>query len=202
MPVLTQTEVIITIDWNENINADENKLRVYRLLKTIEPETVQSNSLIGRQQFLLNRDKEMSPSEARIYVKTDSPGNVEKIENKVKKFIVEEYNKALFGFEPPTSIFEKLFTSSEPPLVAELSMLNPDIEPDIPSLIKTCRELNGDRTLFSSNKIPFQEHLVLTVDLEKLLLYNVSYNALLKELKTAFNENTIGHCVLFKDLFR
>ncbi len=192
MPALTQTETIITVDWNENINAGENKLRVSRLLKTIEPETLQSNSFIGRQQFLLNRDKEMSPSEARIYIKTDIPENVNRIEDKVKKFVTEQYGRARFGFEAPTSIFEKLFTSSEPPLVAELSMISTNIEPDISALLKTCGELNGDRVLMSANKIPLQEHIVLTVDMEKLLLYNVSYDALLKELRTGFKENSIG----------
>jgi multidrug efflux pump subunit AcrB len=192
MPAFTQTEVIITVDWNENINAGENKLRVSRLLKAIEPETVQSNSFIGRQQFLLNRDKEMSPSEARIYIKTDGTEKVNRIESKVKKFVAKEYGRARLGFEPPTSIFEKLFTSSEPPLVAELSMTNTDIEPDIPELITITGELNGNRTLMSVNKIPLQEHIVLTVDMEKLLLYNVSYDALLKVLKTGLNENNIG----------
>jgi multidrug efflux pump subunit AcrB len=192
MPALTQTETIITIDWNENINPGENKLRVSRLLKTIEPETVQSNSFIGRQQFLLNRDKEMSPSEARIYIKTDSPGNVTLIENKVKRFITGEYGRARFGFEAPTSIFEKLFTSSEPPLVAELSMISTNLEPDIPALLKICGELNDNQVLMSANKIPLQEHIVLTVDLEKLLLYNVSYDALLRELRTGFKENSVG----------
>lgn len=179
MPALTQTETIIMVDWNENINAGENKLRVSRLLKSIEPETVQSNSFIGRQQFLLNREKEMSPSEARIYIKTDTPEKVKLIENKVKKFLTEEYGRARFGFEAPTSIFEKLFTSSEPPLVAEISMINSNIEPDIPALIKTCVELNGDSTLMSANKIPLQEHIILIVNMEKLLLYNVTYDALL-----------------------
>lgn len=192
MPAFTQTEVIITVDWNENINAGENKLRVSRLLKSIEPETVQSNSFIGHQQFLLNREKEMGPSEARIYVKTVSPEKVNLIEDKIKKFVSEEYGRARFGFEAPTSIFEKLFSSSEPPLVAEISMINSNIEPNIPSLIKTIKELNNDPSLASANKIPLQEHIVLTVDMEKLLLYNVSYDALLKELRTGFKENSIG----------
>lgn len=192
MPVFSQTETIITVDWNENINVGENKLRINSLLKAIKPEIIQSNSFIGRQQFLLNRDKEMSASEARIYIKTANPGNIKIIEDKVKAFVAKEYSRARLGFEPPTSIFEKLFTTNEPPLVAELSMINSGIEPDIPTLLKISGDLNGDRTLISTNKIPLLEHIVLTVDMEKLLLYNVSYDALLRELKTDLNENNIG----------
>jgi multidrug efflux pump subunit AcrB len=192
MPAFTQVETIITIDWNENINVGENKLRINRLLKAVKPEILQSNSFIGRQQFLLDRDKEMSASEARIYIKTGNPEDVKVIEVKVKAFVAKEYSRARLGFEPPTSIFEKLFSSSEAPLVAELSMMNSGIEPNIPELLKLSGELNSDKSLLSSNKISLQEHVVLTVDMEKLLLYNVSYDALLKELKTDFNENNIG----------
>lgn len=192
MPAFTQMETIITIDWNENINVGENKLRINRLLKTIKAEIVQSNSFIGRQQFLLNRDKEMSASEARLYIKTSKPENVKLIEEKVKAFVDREYSRASIGFEPPISVFEKLFSSSEPPLVAEISMINTGIEPNIPELLKLNGELNSDRSLLSSNKILLQEHVILTVDIEKLLLYNVSYDALLKKLKTDFNENNIG----------
>lgn len=192
MPHFTQTEVIITIEWNENINADENRSRVVHLLSTIEDETVQSNAFIGRQQFLLDREKEMSASEARIYIKTDNPEDVKRIEDKAKEIIAGRYKNARLGFEPPVSIFEKLFSSNEPPLVAKISMINSRSEPDIRALIETCNEINSNSLLMSSDKIPLQEHIILTVDLEKLLLYNVSYEALLKEMKTDFKENNIG----------
>jgi multidrug efflux pump subunit AcrB len=192
MPAFPQTEVIITIDWNENIHAGENKSRVCRLLKAIESKTIQSNSFIGHQQFLLNRDQEMGASEARIYVKTSLPENIAWIQSKVTGSVTREYHSAKVGFEPPTSIFEKLFSSSEPPLQAEITMKNHDREMDIPELLRICTKLNGDKTLMTSNKIPLQQHIVLTVDMEKLLLYNVSYEVLSKKLKTAFKENNAG----------
>ena len=192
MPAFTQTETILKIDWNENINAGENKLRVSKLLKTIREHTLQSNAFIGRQQFLLDRDQEMDPSEARIYIKSDSPDKITWIQSRVKKYITASFPNAILDFEPPTSIFERLFTSSEPPLVAQISMVNSGIEPDIPQLLKTSGELNSGHLLLNENRLPLQEHILLTVDLEKLLLYNVSYDVLLKELRTGLKENNIG----------
>jgi multidrug efflux pump subunit AcrB len=192
MPEFPQTEVFITVDWNENIHAGENKFRVNRLLQVIETKVLQSNAFIGHQQFLLNRDAEMGPSEARIYIKTANPADVALVQRQVKNFITKEYHNAKLGFEPPTSIFEKLFSSSEPPLVAELIMKNHDRALELPELLKVCTMLNNDSVLRTSNKIPLQQHILLTVNMEKLLLYNVSYDALYKELKTAFKENNIG----------
>ncbi len=192
MPSLTRTEVIINIEWNENINAGENKLRIRQLLDYIEPETVRSNSFIGRQQFMLSHNKYMSPSEARIYIKSFSPENTATVEKMANNFVKERYGKAKIVFEPPVSIFEKLFSSDEPPLVAELTMKNPGLEPDVDIILKVCNDLNEVKSLGSLNKIPLQDQIVLVADMEKLLLYDVSYDALLKELKTALRENTAG----------
>ena len=192
MPAFTQTEVIITIDWNENINAGENKMRVMDLLRQIRTETVQSNAFIGQQQFLLDRDQEMGPSEARIYIKSKDTEDLGSITEKATRYVNSRYKNATIGFEPPTSIFEKLFTSSEPPLVAELSMANSNTDPDIPQLLKTSSDLNRDPIANLVTRVPLQEHILLTVDLEKLLLYDVSYDALIKELRTGLKENNIG----------
>jgi multidrug efflux pump subunit AcrB len=192
MPALTQTEIVISIDWNENINADENKIRIEGLLRFTESRTVHSNSFIGRQQFMLNHDQEMSAQEARVYIKCNTPEDVKNIEAGVREYTAAKYPKAELGFEPTTNIFEKLFTSSEPPLVAAVTMKKNSLEPDIPALFALCRSLNSDKKLMSENRLSLQEHIVLTVNMEKLLLYNVSYPDLIKNLKTGFKENNIG----------
>lgn len=193
MPALPQTEVIINIDWNENISVGENKRRVYNVINALKAETEQNINYIGQQQFLLNRDKEMTASEATIYIKTDEESNIKKIKGKVQKMIAKSYPKCQVSFEPPTSIFEKLFTSSDPPLLAEISLINQgDGGFDIPALLNLGRNLNNNPNLNSSNKIPIQENIVIQINTEKLLLYNVSYETMYQELKTAFKENNVG----------
>ena len=59
----------------------------------------------------------------------------------------------------------------------------------------------GTRTLTSANKIPLQEHIVLTVDMEKLLLYNVSYDALLKELENRFQGKQHWDATVFPTIY-
>lgn len=192
MPPLPQTEVIIKVDWNENIHVGENKRRVIELLKAINEKTKQSNCYIGHQQFLLNRDEEMTASEARIYIKASQPDDISWIEANVKEVARKKFPESQLSFSAPTSIFEKLFSSSEPPLVAEVSLINTGSSFDIPSLLQLNRDLNNNRHLQSVNKIPLQGNIILSVNLEKLLLYNVSYDALYKELKTSFKENYVG----------
>lgn len=192
MPALTQTETIATVEWNENIDVAENSRRVTELLGTISQYTQQSNAYIGRQQFLLNRDKVLSPSEVRLYIRTTSPADLAQVEHIVGQSITSDYSMASLTLEPPVNIFEKLFTSSEPPLVAELTMKNSALTPDIPALLDLNREMNSDHRLASSNRIPLEEHLVIETDMEKLLLYDVSHEALVRVLRTGLRENRVG----------
>jgi len=192
MPDFTRTETIVKIEWNENINAEENSRRITTLLKEIEGSTTQSNSYIGQQQFMLNYDDEMSASETRIYLKMNTPDDVDLVERKIKNYCKAKYPVSKLAFDAPDNIFEKLFTSSDPPLLAEVTMKNNSSETDIPELLTLCRDLNNDENLSGINKIPLQKHINLTVDMEKLLLYDVSYDNLIRKLKTSFRENNIG----------
>jgi multidrug efflux pump subunit AcrB len=192
MPALTQTETIATVEWNENIDVAENSRRVTEVLGTISQYTQQSNAYIGKQQFLLNRDKVLSPSEVRLYIRTISPGDLAQVEQMISQSLSSGYSKASLTLEPPVNIFEKLFTSSEPPLVAELTMKNSALTPDIPALLDLNREMNSDPHLASSNRIPLEEHLVIETDMEKLLLYDVRYEDLVRVIRTGLRENRAG----------
>lgn len=199
MPVITQTETIISIDWNESINADENRRRTERMTALIKTEATEINSYIGEQQFSLSHIKDMSVSEAQVYIKAKSPGDLEEIKDKIRKHIAGEYMNASLQIEPPTTIFERLFTSSEPPLVANVSTKFQNSEPDFPKLINLCQDINSDSLLNSVNTIPVQDHIVINADFEKMMLYNVSFDKLVHKLKTDFKENFAGTLRSFQE---
>ena len=60
MPDIGQSELIALIDWNENIHLDENRRRVEALFAHSVGEQTEYTAYIGRQDFLLNRDRELS----------------------------------------------------------------------------------------------------------------------------------------------
>lgn len=192
MPEFPQTETIVNIEWNENIYIDENKKRIADMLVIVEKLAIQTNSFIGRQQFLMNYDQQMSSSESKVYIKVETPDEVDSLQNTLKKWMVKNYPGAEISFEAPTSIFEKLFTSSEPPLVAEISQVKQGQEWDIAEIEQIQEKLKSSYRLVPANEIPLQDNMVLTVDMEKLFLYNINYNVLLVELKTAFKEYYAG----------
>ena len=68
-PAVRQDELVISVDWNENIDTEENLKRITELLDYSKDLVLQTNSFIGEQQFLFNRDYDQSYTQAKIYIK-------------------------------------------------------------------------------------------------------------------------------------
>ena len=87
MPEIDQNELIAHVEWNENIHIDENRDRVSRLFPSVSDRTKEYTAYVGQQQFLLNRDREMSVSESELYFKTEKPAEIAPLQKTVEKWI-------------------------------------------------------------------------------------------------------------------
>ncbi|RGM48952.1 MULTISPECIES: efflux RND transporter permease subunit [Bacteroides] len=191
MPEIDQNELIVRIEWNENIHVDENRHRVDVLFEELKGETVEQTASVGQQEYLLNREQALSSSEAELYFKTESPSEIKSLQQKVYQRLKAEYPLAVVTFMPPETVFEKLFVTGEADVVAELYARNKEKAPVAEKLQELERRFN-ERTGVAPTGISFENQLNISVLQEKLLLYNVAYNELYRELKTAFKENSVA----------
>ncbi|MDR2497780.1 MAG: efflux RND transporter permease subunit [Tannerellaceae bacterium] len=190
MPHIEQNELVAYIDWNENIHLNENCLRIDSLFRRAG-EGTEHTAYVGRQQFMLDRSRDLSPSESEIYFVTASASDVEPLRQKVSDHIAAGYPKAVVSFSPPETIFEKLFVTGQAELVAELSPLNKEETP-APEAIRSLEVLMQQASGIRPEAIPFDNQLNLRIDPTKLLLYNIDYNELYRLLQTAFKDNRAG----------
>lgn len=191
MPEIDQNELITHVEWNENIHVDENRTRINNLFATVDKQAVEFTSYVGQQQFLLNRDKELSVSESELYFKTKDPKDIAPLQASIAKWIETNYPSAVFSFSPPVTVFEKLFVTGEADIVAELYTRNKAETPD-PSTIYGLEKDLTVRTGHAPVGVAFDKQLNISIDRQKLLLYNVSYNEVHRILKTAFKENEVA----------
>jgi len=187
-PALPQTEMIVDIEWNENIHLDENRKRIDQLVKDIQKQVVTSNCLIGEQQFMLNQEKELDYFEAELYLNLKGQELVKPVEESIRAFVGNRFPKAKISFRPPTTLFERIFSNDQPPLLAQVSVsdvghLNPDSALAFAAL--------ADLRVHSSipNVIALKPQLAISVDMEKLMLYSIDYSSVEQSIKTVFNEN-------------
>lgn len=191
MPEIDQNELIVHLEWNENIHIDENQARVNSLFSFVDSLVKEQTSYVGQQQFLLNRDRELSASEAELYFKTEDPQAIAPLQKVVGRWINTHYPTAVASFAPPVTVFEKLFVTGEADVVAELYTRNKAEAPDATTLQHLEKSLI-EKTGFTPVGIAFDNQLNISVDRQKLLLYNVDYNEVYRLLKTAFKENEVA----------
>ncbi len=188
MPDISQDELIVTIEWNENIHLDENKDRTAHFIQAIQQDIVESSALVAQQQFLLNRDREMTSSETEVYLRIKNTEDIDFLQSRVNEYFEENFPEALISFAPAGTIFEKIFVTGEPDVVLECYAKdrNDNLSAETIHLFENhLRQITGE----VPKGISFQEQVNIFVDREKLLLYNVDYNQVYNTLRTAFKEN-------------
>lgn len=191
MPEIDQNELIVRIEWNENIHLDENQRRIDALFHELKGEVVEQTASVGQQDFILNREQELSSSEAELYFKTGTSDEIAPLQQRIYERVNRLYPLAVISFSPPETVFEKLFVTGEADVVAELYARNKEKAPDADTLRALEHSLQR-RTGLVPTGIAFENQLNLSIEREKLLLYNVSYDELYRLLKTAFKENSVS----------
>jgi multidrug efflux pump subunit AcrB len=188
MPDIKQAELLISIDWNENIHIQENYERCVRFSQTLNEISEENVALIGEQQFALNREREQTSAESQFYVRLNSANEIAFLKDGVSEYFSTNYPQALVTFSPPGTIFEKIFSMGDAELIVEYHAVNRAQEVDAPTI--RAIEQNLERiTGIQPVGNAFQNQLNLSINREKLLLYNIPYNLVHNTLRTAFREN-------------
>ena len=191
MPEIEQNELVMRIEWNENIHVDENHQRVNALMKQTDGQVLEHTAYVGMQDYILNGGSELSVTEAELYFKTEKPDGISPLQELLTKEVKAKYPLAVLTFSPPETIFEKLFVTGEADIVAQLHPKNRTQAPDATVLQQLEKDIM-QRTGLTTEGIAFRNQMNLVVDKERLLLYNVAYNELTRVLRTAFKENKVS----------
>jgi multidrug efflux pump subunit AcrB len=188
MPDISQNELMVNIEWSEDIHVGENRERTQFLLAAMDEYTIEHAALIAQQQYVLNREREQTSSETQLYLKVPQKKDIEGIKEQITAYFSKKYPGALVSFSPVSTIFEKIFTTGEPDLTVEYYTRNKSMALDaqvVRGIENELRQAIGE----APAGIAFQKQLNLHIDREKLLLYHVSYNDVYRALKTGFREN-------------
>lgn len=190
MPEITQTELMLSIEWNENIHLQENRNRVNQLMQAIHDDITENAALVGEQQYLLDRNRKKTVSESEVYLKVAESDEIPLLKEKIEAYFNQKYPNALITFAPPETVFEKIFNTGEADLTVEFYTKNASTN----VTAETVRGIWGklrQRTNENPTTVSFQKQLNLSIDREKLLLYQVSYDNLYQTIKSGFKENEI-----------
>jgi len=191
-PAEKQDEIVISVDWNENIEINENLRRIKELVDYNDNLTLQTNLFIGEQQFLFNRDYDQSYTQARVYVKANDYSLRDDIERNAYEFISNNYPGATIDVKPQQNIFEKIFSASESPLIVEVSLMKEKKVPPVDQMTGIVNKLQENWPDAGITPPSLENKILLRLDADKMLLYDIDPMTLYNTLKTSLNKNNIG----------
>lgn len=191
MPEFSKTEILLKVDWNEQINADENKQRILEALELVKGDIKDHTALVGSQQFVLDKEALAKPSEVTLYLNCGNQNTLENITNRLNTYLSEKYPNALYKYEDVDNIFSTIFSDDEPGLVARMRNVGGLKNQQNEQLQELWYQVNASAEYIQLKPIVWQESMVLVADKEKLMIYDVNENQLFNKLKSAFGERSV-----------
>jgi len=191
-PAVRQDELVVSIDWNENVDVNENLARIKRMINVSKGLVLTTNVYIGEQQFLFNRDFDQSYTQSKVYLKAAGYTLCGDIERNCYEYLNKNYPEAQISIAAQQNIFEKIFEASEIPLVAEVSLLREKEVPPVEVMTGLADKLHQKYPWAGISYPQLEDKIHLRIDPDRLLLYDVDVNILYTTLKTSLNQNNIG----------
>ncbi|MCM1140168.1 MAG: efflux RND transporter permease subunit [Muribaculum sp.] len=191
MPRLDSSESIVKIDWNEEINLYENRRRAELVMQQVDSLTEEYSASVGISDYMLENTGNGSPSDAEIYLKTESPSALNKLQTSLTAVINARYPLCNYEFTAPENVFEKVFSSTDPPLEASLVAKKSGMSPPLASI----REIAGYIGSLTGQKVTppnESEQINISIDHEAALLYGIDQREVPITLGRIFHGSDVG----------
>lgn len=197
LPKITTTETQLKIDWNEPIDAFENKERLRLLGNALSQKVEVWEADAGIKQYLLQQGAN-SIQQSEIYYKCKSTGQKDSTDRFVNQWIAKNYPYALYKIQAAPNAFTQLFENDEPYLEVRFranSKLLQDSVSDIATQILHQTKLPYQKGNGFSN----EQKIELTLSKNKMALYQVTYENIQLVLKNLFGKGNISEIRRFGD---
>ncbi|WP_338792249.1 efflux RND transporter permease subunit [Bernardetia sp. MNP-M8] len=197
-PKINKTDCSLLIDWNEPIDATENKIRCKQLLENFSNQITFSESDIGQKKYFLKNDNS-TQIQANLYLFFESQKQKEISQNQISKWISKTYPATTFEFLAAPDAFSQLFVSEEPSIELRLrtTTQNQILEYAIFDSIFNQINLETNNTAQKGKGTSRETLVLLEINTEKAALYGFSQQDILEKLKYELGELAVTDLVSF-----
>ena len=182
MPQIEQEDALMTVDWNAGISAEENDRRVQELVGEVKASLETNTAMVGAQEFILSHTKDITGSEAVVYMKAHTQEGLDSVKNALYRYMEQHEPKAKVEFDISGNLYDIIFQTDKPDLEIHLQRE----EGGRPSVAEAKRWVDSLRCRFPSVEIPpvaTEENLQYTADPERLAYCHVTYQQVYGRLK-------------------
>ena len=190
MPSVEQNDMLMTIEWNMGVSATENDRRVMELMESLGDEVETSTSMAGTQEFLLSHTKDITASEAIVYVKARSVEGLKQIKEKVVAALQQKFPTASVAFGESGNLYNMIFATDEADLEIHLQDLD-GRRPGIASARQFTDSLRARFPGITVMPVVTETNIRYVADMEQMAVYKVGYDQLYARLKEQMSRNRI-----------
>lgn len=181
LPKIEKTESLVHIDWNEQIDAQENKSRYHLLLDHIQNSTLVTEGDIGIKQFIL-QENQQNIQECEIYFACRSEADKDSTDFRISSWLSKNYAKAIINILDAPSAFTQLFVTDQSMLDARFTILNAAQEDSIQKLYRTLSSTGAD----IGASMQTETLIEVVPDYKKMALYGITRQNLDQSLEQIY----------------
>ena len=190
MPEVAHDDVLINVDWNAGISIDENVRRVNDALNAVKGHIATSTSMVGAQEFILSHTKDITSSEAVIYVRGYSEDGVDSIKKEFEAYVAKHHPDAKVEYEISGNIFDLIFQTDKSDLEIHLSRPEGG-RPNVTESKLYADSLKGMFGDIAFITVPTEMNLQYVANPEMMAYYNVSYGQLYSRLREMVGKSQV-----------
>lgn len=191
-PKVEQTELVLSIDWGEQIEIDESKARTIKLLDKFSARIADSETDGGPTSFLFAKQN-ASKDHVDIWIKLRSGQSRQVVDQDLFNFIRNVYPSASFEIKNSMNPFEHVFATGTPP--AELRVRDPNTKQTVRiEKLDSLLKILGDKasTAVPSSSFDTELAIFLKPDVLKLSEYAITQTSLINTLSKAFTQDAVS----------
>ena len=190
MPEVAHDDVLINVDWNAGISIDENVRRVNDAINAVKGHIATSTSMVGAQEFILSHTKDITSSEAVIYVRGYSEDGVDSIKKEFEAYVAKHHPDAKVEYEISGNIFDLIFQTDKSDLEIHLSRPEGG-RPNVTESKLYADSLKGMFRDIAFITVPTEMNLQYVANPEMMAYYNVSYGQLYSRLREMVGKSQV-----------
>ncbi|WP_308199470.1 efflux RND transporter permease subunit [Chitinophaga sedimenti] len=191
LPHITSSEALITIDWNEPIDAKQNAQRVKSIYADIGNKAEVFESEIGIRQFLMQNGQN-TLQRAEIYIRSGNEQERVAICNRIRGWARERYPMAELTQTESPNAFTQLFDSGKPYFEARFRPLSPSETLEQQAAVRRIsQKLAADKPV-DGKSLRQESSLAIVPDYAKMALYGISRPAVEEALFLHFGDVAVS----------
>ncbi len=188
-PPISRDGLEFFIDWNQNITLEENVIRAEELIREVSSRSTEVHLLAGEQQFLLDRSGQ-SIQESRLICIQSDPAVQQELIDEVRQFCAARYPDTRIRHQYLENSFDVIFRTDPNDLYIQLRPSSPVDPPGVEEVAESFGRIRAAG--YSIDEVSRTENLVLHIDEDKAVQYQVPVSAIRQRLEALLNTYRLG----------